>query len=74
MSNKENTNNIPIKVNSVSRVYQIEGYVNNGDSAAVDPMQVAQWQLLSGTGNMYNFQEYVLNYLSWNTLLQRCLI
>ena len=64
MSNKENTNNIPIKVNSVSRVYRIEGYVNNGDSTTVDPMQVAQWQLLSGTGNMYNFQEYVLNYLS----------
>lgn len=70
LSNKENTNGVQIKVNSVSRVYRTQGYVNNGDSTTMDPMQVAQWQLLSGTGNMYNFQEYVYNYLSWNTLLQ----
>ena len=70
LSNKENTNGVQIKVNSVSRVYRTEGYVNNGDSTTMDPMQVAQWQMLSGTGNMYNFQDYVYNYLSWNTLLQ----
>lgn len=70
LSNKENTNNIQIKVNSVSRVYRTEGYVNNGSSTTMDPMQVAQWQMLSGTGNMYNFQDYVYNYLSWNSLLQ----
>ena len=70
LSNKEDTNNKQINVNSVSRVYRTEGYVNNGDSTTMDPMQVAQWQLLSGTGNMYNFQDYVYNYLSWNTLLQ----
>lgn len=70
LSNKENTNNVQIKVNSVSRVYRTEGYVNTGDSTTVDPMQVSQWQLLSGTGNMYNFQDYVMNYLSWNSLLQ----
>lgn len=70
LSNKENTNNIQINVNSVSRVYRTEGYVNVNDATTMDPMQVAQWQLLSGTGNMYNFQDYVYNYLSWNTLLQ----
>lgn len=70
LSNKENTNNVQIKVNSVSRVYRTEGYVNNGSSTTMDPMQVAQWQMLSGTGNMYNFQDYVYNYLSWNSLLQ----
>lgn len=70
LSNKEETNGIQIKANSVSRVYRTEGYVNNGDSTTMDPMQVAQWQLLSGTGNMYNFQDYVYNYLSWNSLLQ----
>lgn len=70
LSNKEETNDVQIKVNSVSRVYRSQGYVNTGDSTTMDPMQVAQWQLLSGTGNMYNFQDYVYNYLSWNTLLQ----
>lgn len=70
LSDPANTNNVEIKVNSVSRVYRTEGYVNNGDSTTMDPMQVAQWQMLSGTGNMYNFQDYVYNYLSWNTLLQ----
>lgn len=70
LSNKENTNGKQIKVNSVSRVYRTQGYVNNGNSTTMDPMQVAQWQMLSGTGNMYNFQDYVYNYLSWNTLLQ----
>ena len=70
LSNPENTNNIKINVNSVSRVYRTQGYVNTGDSTTMDPMQVAQWQMLSGTGNMYNFNDYVLNYLSWNTLLQ----
>jgi len=69
-SNKENTNGKQIKVNSVSRVYRTEGFTSNGNSTTMDPMQVAQWQLLSGTGNMYNFQDYVYNYLSWNTLLQ----
>ena len=36
----------------------------------MDPMQVAQWQLLSGTGNMRNLQDYMYNYMTWNTLLQ----
>lgn len=70
LSDKKDTNDIPIKVNSVSRVYRTEGYTNNGSSTTMDPMQVSQWQLLSGTGNMYNFQDYVMNYLSWNTLMQ----
>lgn len=33
-------------------------------------MMVAQWQLLSGTGNLYNYQNYALDYASWNTILQ----
>ena len=35
-----------------------------------DPMLASQWQLMSGTGNLYNFQDYALDYASWNTLLQ----
>lgn len=62
----------PYKVNSVAHVYRTEGYVSTDDSgqATIDPMQVQQWQMLSGAGNLYNFQDYVSNYLSWNTLLQ----
>ena len=36
----------------------------------VDPMYAAQWQMLSGTGNLYNFQDYVYDFAAWNTLLQ----
>lgn len=58
-----------IKVSSVSRVYRSSGFTSSNSNTS-DPMQVAQWQLLSGTGNMANFQNYVYNYGAWNTLLQ----
>ena len=64
------TNDKEIKVNSVSGVYRTEGYINTSETKTMDPMQVAQWQLLSGTGNMYNLQDYMYNYMTWNTLLQ----
>lgn len=67
-------NGKPLKINSISRIYRAEGYVGNnadtGMTSAVDPLYASQWQLLSGTGNMYNFQDYIYNYASWNTLLQ----
>lgn len=61
-----------IKVSSVIRVYRTQGYLDTNDEArgTIDPMYVAQWQLLTGTGNLYNFQDYMSNYASWNTLLQ----
>ena len=62
------------KVNSVSRVYRATGFTSdNGQSdtdLVVDPMYASQWQLLTGTGNLYNFSDYAYNYASWNTLLQ----
>lgn len=62
------------KVNSVSRVYRAIGFTSdNGQSdtdLVVDPMYASQWQLLTGTGNLYNFSDYAYNYASWNTLLQ----
>jgi hypothetical protein len=33
-------------------------------------MYAAQWQLLTGSGNMYNMQNWIYNYGAWNTLLQ----
>ena len=62
------------KVNSVSRVYRATGFTSdNGQSdtdLVVDPMYASQWQLLTGTGNLYNFSDYAYNYASWTTLLQ----
>ena len=62
------------KVNSVSRVYRATGFTSdNGQSdtdLVVDPMYASQWQLLTGTGNLYNCSDYAYNYASWNTLLQ----
>ena len=61
-------------VSSVARVYRAYGFgTDNSDTNSttpVDPMYASQWQLLSGTGNMYNFNDYVYNYAAYNTLLQ----
>ena len=62
-----------LKVNSVSRIYRTESYTSGPDTMGttpVDPMYAAQWQMLSGTGNLYNFQDYVYDFAAWNTLLQ----
>lgn len=62
-----------LKVSSVSNVYRTDGFGSeNMDSitGAVDPMYASAWQLISGVGNMKNFQDYMYNYASWNTLLQ----
>lgn len=62
------------KVSSVSRVYRAAGYLTDQGSAdgsyPADPMYVAQWQMMSGTGSVYNMSDWVLNYASWNTALQ----
>lgn len=72
LSEIKDENEQPIKVNSISRIYRADGYV--GDSSTTsgmsDPMYAAQWQLLGGTSNLENFQDYMYNYSSWNTLLQ----
>lgn len=61
-------------VSSVSRVYRAKGFMANETESdgptPADPMYASQWQLLSGTGNMYNFNDYVYNYAAYNTLQQ----
>lgn len=61
-------------VSSVVKVYRSKGFqANDSDENGVtpaDPMYASQWQLLSGTGNMYNFNDYVYNYAAYNTLQQ----
>lgn len=63
-----------IKVSSVSRIYRAQGFSSDSSgsytTSPVDPMQASQWQLISGTGNMAGFQDYVYNYGAYSTLLQ----
>ena len=72
LSNPEDTNNEHIDVNSVVMVYRTEDLAGTteGDGSSSDPMQVAQWQLLSGMGNIMYFQDAVYNYGAWTTLQQ----
>jgi len=63
---------LPVKISSVSRIYRTNGYTASDEqsSGMIDPMYASQWQILSATGNLYNFQDYALNFAAWNTLLQ----
>lgn len=72
MSEQTDKDGNNLKVSSVSRIYRSTGLTSEDTqgTSAVDPMYAAQWQLLSGTGNMYNFQDYAYNYAAYNTLLQ----
>lgn len=64
------------KSSAIVKIYRTEGYM--GDSAsntfeagsAVDPMYAQQWMVFSNGGTMYNLNQYMLNYLSYNTLMQ----
>lgn len=63
------------KVSSVSRVFRVNGYViadSDIDNAAAytDPMYMGMWQMLSGNGNLYNFDDWAYSYSAWNTALQ----
>lgn len=72
LSNSEDTNNEQLDVSSVVMVYRTEDLAGTttGDGSTSDPMQVAQWQLLSGMGNIMYFQDAVYNYGAWTTLQQ----
>ena len=66
LSKPEDTNNERLDVNAVVMVYRTEDLAGTtsgeGDGGTSDPMQVAQWQLLSGMGNIMYFQDAVYNY------------
>lgn len=58
-------------VSSVTKVYRTEGYDGaSSGSGIIDPMYAQQWMIFSNGGTMYNLNDYVMNYLSWTTLLQ----
>ena len=56
------------KVSSIPRIYRVNGITTGEGNSTDDPIQLAQWQLM--TGNMYNYQDYIYNYAAWNTILQ----
>lgn len=60
-------------VSSVSRVFRSQSYQNSdasdGSVSMFDPLAASQWQLLSGSG-LYNLNDYVYRYATWNSLLQ----
>lgn len=62
------------KCSSIVKVYRTEGYTGNsttdGKSLMNDPMYMQQWMIYSNGGSMYNLDNYVMNFLSYNTLLQ----
>lgn len=65
----------PYNVSSVSRVFRMNGYVIAdsdipNDAAYTDPMYLGMWQMISGNGNLYNFDDWAYNYGAWNTALQ----
>lgn len=63
----------PYKPNSVSRVYRAKGYGVGDSSVGIneyDPMYMGMWQMMSGTGNLANINNWTYNYGSWNTALQ----
>lgn len=62
-----------LKVSSVSRVFRAQGYMaTSGEDGEqpIDPMYMAQWQIMSGNGQIYNMSDWIYNYASWNTALQ----
>lgn len=64
----------PYKVNSVAKVFRTKGYGANASDrdgqGVMDPMYMAQWQMLSGPGGVYNLTNYTYNYAAYNTALQ----
>lgn len=63
------------KVSSVTKVYRTQGYLGSpsqeSNQMQVDPMYATQWQYLAGgSSDIYNLNDWIMNYASWNTMLQ----
>lgn len=71
LNNPADTNGKQLDVSSVIMIYRTEDLGGNKpDAGYTDPMQAAQWQVVSGMGNLTNFQDAVWNYGAWTTLEQ----
>lgn len=58
------------KCSSIVDVYRTDAYGDYSGAGLSDPMFAQQWMLFSNGGTMYNLNDYILNYASWNTLLK----
>ena len=62
------------KHSAIVHVYRCQGFTGDTTTgittSEVDPMYAQTWSVFSSGGTMYNLQNYVMNYLSYNTLLQ----
>lgn len=63
------------KINSISAVYRAKGYTDTSSTdmskGYIDPMYASQWQILAGgAGDIGMYNSYIMNYASYNTLLQ----
>lgn len=56
---------------AVKNVYRAEGVgENTGSTGMLDPLYAQQWMMFSGGGNIYNLNNYLLNYGAYSTLLR----
>lgn len=71
---KDGVSHEGFRCSSIVRVYRTAGYTSNtstdGTALVNDPMYMQQWMIYSNGGSMYNLDNYISNFLSYNTLLQ----
>ncbi len=58
-----------VNCSAITGVYRTEGYAGNANTLS-DPMYAQQWLIFSNYGSMYNLQNYMLNYMAYNTVSQ----
>ena len=62
------------EISHVAKVFRVEGMTGDTETgitqSAIDPMYAQTWMAFTNGGTMYNLNDYVLNFLSYNTLLQ----
>ena len=62
------------KHSAIVHVYRTEGFTGDTtagySSSEVDPVYAQTWSIFTSGGTMYNLQNYMMNYMSYNTLLQ----
>lgn len=62
------------KHNAITRIFRTEGFTGDTTvgitSSQIDPLYAQTWSAFSTGGTMFNLQNYVMNYASYNTLLQ----
>ena len=71
LSQMKDSSGKPLKISSISRIYRADSF-GKGDVSLqpTDPMLASQWQLISGVGNLRDFQDYVYNYSAYMELMQ----